>query len=175
MGKKQYIIKFAGLPVGTHEFEFKINGTFFEQFNDSEISEADIDVTVVLLKQNNLMQMQFEINGTVNLACDRCLINYDFPVHASEKLVIKYGEEEESTDEILAVNENSGQADISHYLFEYITLALPSRRVPCEIDEEFDCDYETLSKLNDSSTEEEVKEANPLWEQLNKLKKINKN
>jgi uncharacterized metal-binding protein YceD (DUF177 family) len=175
MGKKHYLIKFGGLPVGTHEFEFRINGSFFEQFNESEITEADIDVTVILLKQNHLMQMEFEINGTVNLACDRCLISYDFPVRASEKLVIKYGNEEESTDEIIAVNESSGEADISHYLFEYITLALPSRRVPCEVDEEFECDYETLNKLNESSTEEEVKDANPVWEELNKLKKINKN
>ena len=115
MGKKQYIVKFAGLPVGTHEFEFKINGTFFEQFNETEITEADIDVTVVLTKQNNLMQMQFEINGTVNLSCDRCLKFGNFPIEASENLVIKYGNDEESTDEIIAVNEAAGYADVSHY------------------------------------------------------------
>jgi uncharacterized protein len=174
MGKKQYLIKFAGLPVGTHEFEFRINGSFFEQFNESEITEADIDVKVVLLKQNHLMQMEFEINGTVNLACDRCLINYDFPVHASEKLVIKQAGEDKSTDEILVVSESSGEADISHYLFEYVTLALPSRRVPCEVDEEFECDYETRNKLEENTTEEDVNEANSVWEKLNKLK-INKN
>lgn len=173
MGKKQYIVKFAGLPVGTHEFEFNVNGTFFEQFEDSEITEADLKVVVVLTKQNNLMQMQFDIKGTVNLSCDRCLINYDFPVEASEKLVIKSGNPEESTDEMMAVNENDGQADVSHYLFEYITLALPSRRVPCEIDEEVQCDEETLKKLNENSAHEE-EETNPMWEKLNKLK-INKN
>ena len=79
MGKKQYIVKFAGLPVGTHQFEFNINGTFFEQFEDSEITEADLEVVIVLTKQNNLMKMQFDINGTVNLSCDRCLTDYNFP------------------------------------------------------------------------------------------------
>lgn len=172
MGKKQYIVKFAGLPVGTHEFEFKINGTFFEQFNETEITEADIDITVVLTKQNNLMQMQFEINGTVNLSCDRCLKYYDFPIEASENLVVKYGNDEESTDEIIAVNEAAGYADISHYLFEYIMLALPSRRVACEVDEDFKCDEETIKKLNENLVTDE--EVNPIWEKLNKLK-INKN
>ena len=62
---------------------------------------------------------------------------------------------------------------MSHYLFEYITLALPYRRVPCEIDEDFECDEDTLKKLNESSVDEE-KETNPMWEKLNKLK-INKN
>ncbi|HWY13411.1 MAG TPA: DUF177 domain-containing protein [Bacteroidia bacterium] len=172
MGKKQYIVKFAGLPVGTHEFEFKIRGTFFEQFNENEITEADIDITVVLVKQNNLMQMQFEISGTVNLSCDRCLKYYDFPIEASENLVIKYGNPEESNDEIISVNETAGYADISHYLFEYITLALPSRRVACEVDEDFECDEETLKKLNENLIQDE--EINPIWEKLNKLK-INKN
>lgn len=173
MGKKQYIVKFAGLPVGSHEFEFDINGTFFEQFDDCEITEANLQVVVVLLKQNNLMQLQFDINGTVNLDCDRCLIAYDFPIKASENLVVRFGNPEESTDEIMVINEGEGQADVSHYLFEYITLALPYRRVPCEIDDDFECDEDTLKKLNESSVDEE-KETNPMWEKLNKLK-INKN
>jgi uncharacterized metal-binding protein YceD (DUF177 family) len=173
MGKKQYIVKFAGLPVGTHEFEFEINGTFFEQFADSEITKADIKVVIILLKQNNVMQMEFEINGTVNLSCDRCLIDYDFPVEATEKLMVKFGNPDDSNDEIIVVNESDGGADVSHYLFEYITLALPSRRVPCEIDEDFECDYETLAKLNDNTVQEEEK-TNPVWDKLNKLK-INKN
>lgn len=173
MGKKQYIVKFAGLPVGSHEFEFDINGTFFEQFDDCEITEANLQVVVVLLKQNNLMQLQFEINGTVNLDCDRCLTAYDFPIEASENLVVRFGNPEDSTDEIMVINEGEGQADVSHYLFEYITLALPYRRVPCEIDEDFECDEDTLKKLNESSVDEE-KETNPMWEKLNKLK-INKN
>ena len=172
MGKKQYIVKFAGLPVGTHEFEFDIKGEFFEQF-DSEITKADLHVVVTLLKQNNLMQLQFDISGTVNLNCDRCLIAYDFPVEASENLVLRFGNPDESTDEIMVINEGEGQADISHYLFEYIILALPSRRVPCEIDEDFECDEETLKKLNETIVQNE-NETNPMWDKLNKLK-INKN
>lgn len=174
MGKKQYIVKFAGLPVGTHEFEFDLNGTFFEQFEDSEITKADLHVVIVLLKQNHVMQMEFEINGTVNLSCDRCLTTYDFPVEAAEKLVLRTGDPDDSTDEILVVNENAGQADVSHYLYEYIMLALPSRRVPCEIDADAECDEETLKKLNENSANEEENETNPMWEKLNKLK-INKN
>jgi uncharacterized protein len=173
MGKKQYIVKFAGLPVGTHEFEFDISGTFFEQFEDSEIEKADLKVNLVLTKQNHLMQMEFDIKGTVELACDRCLTNYDFPIETQDKVVVKSGAPEDSTDEILVIHEGEGDADVSHYLYEYITLALPSRRVPCEIDEEFDCDYETLAKLKENTGSEE-EESNPIWEKLNKLK-YNKN
>jgi uncharacterized metal-binding protein YceD (DUF177 family) len=177
MGKSQYIVKFAGLPVGTHEFEFDVSGKFFEQFDDSEIGKADIKVKLLLLKQNHLMQMDFDIQGTVEMACDRCLISYDFPVETTEHLVIKHGDPDESNDEILVITEGDGQADISHYLYEYITLSLPSRRVPCVVDDNFECDYDTLNKLTENEIEEEKseqEETNPIWEKLNKIK-YNKN
>ncbi|MEI8135891.1 MAG: DUF177 domain-containing protein, partial [Bacteroidota bacterium] len=65
-------------------------------------------------------------------------------------------------------------------LYEYIILAIPARRVPCELDEkEFECDFETRDKLDkltsDSDENESENSNNPLWEQLNKIKKFNKN
>jgi uncharacterized metal-binding protein YceD (DUF177 family) len=87
-------------------------------------------------------------------------------------LVIKTGNPEESTDQILVINEGDAGADVSHYLFEFITLALPNRRVPCEIDDEVECDEETKLKLEENSVQES--EPNPIWEKLNKIK-FNKN
>lgn len=177
MDKRQYIIKFVGLSVGTHDFEFDIKDEFFEQFTDSEIQKANLKVNLELLKQNTLMQMQFKIKGTVGLECDRCVKNFDFPIEAEDSLVVKFGDPEESTDEILVITEGESQADVSHYLYEYITLSLPARRVACEINESFECDEETLNKLyeNAAPEEEEEQTTNPIWEQLNKLKKYNKN
>ncbi|MCE3259721.1 MAG: hypothetical protein K0S12_1362, partial [Bacteroidetes bacterium] len=65
MGKSQFIIQFAGLPVGIHEFEFQVNDKFFKSIEGSEIQRAQLDVTAILTKQNNLLQMHFDIRGTV--------------------------------------------------------------------------------------------------------------
>jgi len=70
------------------------------------------------------------------------------------------------------INEGDAGADVSHYLYEYIMLALPNRRVPCEIDDEVECDELTREKLDESSVQET--EPNPVWEKLNKIK-FNKN
>ncbi len=177
MGKSQYILKFGGLPTGVHEYTFEITGTFFNGTEYSEISRAGIVVNARLTKQNNLMQIHFELQGTVGIECDRCLKDFDFPIHANEDLVIRHGKPSESTDEILVVPEGQDEVDISHYLYEYITLALPARRVPCELDEErFECDEDTLKRLEDLSHEgaQDNNENNPMWEQLSKIK-YNKN
>lgn len=180
MGKSQYIIQFGGLPVGIHDYRFEIDDTFFKNVENSEVQKASIQVDATLTKQNNLLQMHFSISGTVGVDCDRCLKYFDFPFSTSEDLVIKHGSPEESTDEILVIPEGKEEFDVSHYLYEYITLALSVRRVPCEIDKKkYKCDNEVLSKLNnlnsDSSKENKGKETNnPMWDQLNKIK-FNKN
>jgi uncharacterized metal-binding protein YceD (DUF177 family) len=178
MGKSQYIIQFGGLPVGLHDFEFDVDGTFFQKTENSEVQTANIQVDATLTKQNNLLQMHFTIYGTVGLDCDRCLKYFDYPIDATGDLVIKHGNTSESTDEILVIPEGQEEFDISQYLYEYIVLAIPARRVPCELDEtSFVCDFETLDKLNNLTTDPEEKSdlpGNPMWEKLNKIK-FNKN
>lgn len=174
MGKSQYKVQFGGLPVGLHEYEFEVNQTFFKNTEEAEIDRAKLDVRVLLTKQNNLLQANIDIEGTVGIACDRCLKEFDFPIDAHESLVIKHGNPEESNDEILVIPEGHEEFDLSHYLYEYILLAMPARRVPCEIDNtKFECDQEVLSKLNEHATDtsEPASEPNtPMWEQLKKIK-----
>ena len=180
MGKSEYIIQFGGLPVGLHEFEFEVSDTFFSNIENSEIQSGDVNITATLTKQNHLLQMHFNFEGTVKVDCDRCLKEFDFPVEGEENLVIKYGNPDESNDEILVIEEGCEEFDVSHYIYEYIILAIPARRVPCELDEkEFECDKETRDKLDKLTSDSDEKESensnNPLWEQLNKIKKFNKN
>lgn len=178
MGKSQYLIQFGGLPVGLHDFEFDVDDSFFNKVENSEVQKADIQVDATLTKQNNLLQMHFTIYGSVGIDCDRCLKYFDFPIEAEGDLVIKHGNPEESTDEILVIPEGHEAFDVSHYLYEYIILAIPARRVPCELDEtSFKCDYDMLDKLNNLTMDSEegpAPESNPMWEKLNKIK-FNKN
>lgn len=177
MGKSQYIIQFGGLPVGLHEFEFEIGDTFFSKIEDSEVQKANIHAKALLTKQNNLLQVHVSLDGTIDIECDRCMKDFGFPVSAEADLVVKHGKPEESTDEILVIPEGQEEFDLAHYLYEYIILAIPARRVPCEVDEQkYQCDYDVLDKLDSLSSgpSEEENTGNPMWEQLNKIK-FNKN
>ena len=172
MGKSQYKIQFGGLSMGEHQFEFEIKSKFFEQFSESEITEADIQVKANLVKQNSLMHILFAFEGTIKLSCDRCLVDYNCPISGQEKLVIKHGNPDESNDDILVLKEGLEEADFTQYLFEYIELAIPSRKVPCEdeeIDIEVQCDKSTIAKFNELKIEEEPSE-NPEWDKLKNIK-----
>lgn len=175
MGKTKYIINTGGLSVGNHEFEFEVTGKFFKEQESSEISDANVKVKALLLKQNNVLQLEFDLLGTVALDCDRCLKEFDFPVSGHEKLLVKYGSPENSTDEVLMIPEGETQLNVTQNIYEYILTAIPARRVPCEIDKKrFKCDNDMLQKLSESSTSVESTDDNPMWEKLNKIK-LNKN
>ncbi len=173
MGKTKYIIKTGGLPVGNHEFEFEVTGAFFKENDANDILDAKVNISAELLKQNNVLQLCFTISGTVKMDCDRCLKEFDFPIHSEEKLVVKYGNPKDSDDEVLVVAEGETDLNITQQIYEFIITALPYRKVPCEIDDTFECDEEVISKLNENSSTEEI-ENNPVWDKLNKIK-LNKN
>jgi len=178
MSKREYTVRFGGLPLGIHEYEFEIGGAFFKEFESSGLDRAQLQVKGVLTKQNNLLQMHFHFEGTVGVGCDRCLKEFDFPIEGEENLVIRHGNPNESTDELMVIPEGADSFDIAHYLYEYIMVAIPARIVPCEEDPElFECDEETLNKLNAHVTDAEAEDSNPeshVWEALNKIK-FNKN
>lgn len=174
MGKKQYIIQFGGLPVGAHLFEMEVTDKFFEDLEHSEVSRGNIKAEIEVLKQNNVLTLNFHLHGYAEIACDRCGKEMPMPVDIREKIVVKNGDPKESTDEIIVLPHGETEIDVSHFLYEFITLALPPKRVPCEEDENVECDYEALKALNSIETEEEKdekpQEPNPIWDKLKKIK-----
>jgi uncharacterized protein len=176
MGRTKYILNTGGLSVGNHEFEFEVTGKFFKEQEAEEIKDADVHVKATVLKQNNVIHVDFDIAGTVGIDCDRCLKGFNIPIEVHDKLVVKHGDPNSSTDEVMVVPEGETDLNVTQYVYEYILTALPARKVPCEIDKKkFKCDNEMLEKLDETSSgEQENDETNPIWEKLNKIK-LNKN
>lgn len=163
------------MSVGNHEFEFEVTGKFFKEQEMPELNDGNVHVKATVLKQNNAMQLEFDVEGTVAVDCDRCLKGFDIPISSHDKLVIKHGNPSESTDEVMVVPEGETSLNVTQYIYEYILTAVPARKVPCEIDKKkFKCDNSMLKKLEESSMPQESEEINPIWEKLNNIK-LNKN
>jgi uncharacterized metal-binding protein YceD (DUF177 family) len=114
------------------------------------------------------------MEGTIGIECDRCLKAFDFPIEAQESLVIKFGDPNESNDEMIVIKEGETEFEVSQFIYEIALLSLPARKVPCEVDaEKFKCDSATVKKLEKISVSKITNENNPIWEQLNKLKNKN--
>jgi uncharacterized protein len=166
----QYQIAFSGLNPGTHTFDFQIGDTFFEQVKDAEITGGEVTVIVTMEKEERMMDLHLAIRGKVEVPCDRCNEMMDVDIEGNERLIIKLGDHYyEESEDVQVIPDTSHQFDLSPFLYEYIHLLLPIRRVHPEDEEgESQCDPEVIKKLKELS---ERHMQDPRWEALSQLKK----
>ena len=162
---KEFVIPFVGLKEGIHDYAFDIDAEFFESFEYSEVEQGEIHVDVSMEKQERMLIFNFSIRGKVELPCDRCLSALELPVEGKERLIVKFGQEwMEESEEILVIPETDSHIDISSFIYEYIMLLLPYKRVHPE--GEGLCDQTIVDKLEQHVSSE----TDPRWEALKNLK-----
>lgn len=170
---KEYIIQFAGLSVGEHIFELKVNDTFFESLDYSEIKQGNLQVRLNLEKQSSMMVFHFDIDGTVKVDCDRCADEFDMPIKGKSKLIVKVGGnfDQSEDDDIIGISDNEYKIDLSQFLYEYIILSIPIKRAHAD---DSPCNEEQMKKLSNMLADDEGKETkskvDPRWEGLKNIK-----
>lgn len=170
-----YDIAYKGLKEGKHEFEYQIDGKFFELFEDSLVQKADLTVNVELEKRSALLSLYFSIKGTVELTCDWCLEKYSQPVKQKAELFVRFGEgESEEGDDVLWISPEEHQINIAQIMYEYIVLSIPIKHAhPEDKNGQSTCDPEMLKQIKKYSCGVVEDEPDQRWEALNKL--INNN
>ncbi|MFH1005336.1 MAG: DUF177 domain-containing protein [Bacteroidota bacterium] len=165
-----YIISFAGLKNGEHIFKFHICNSFFQERDYSEIKKANIIAHVTLLKEPDVFIFTFKLEGTINVFCDRCGDDFDMPVWGEQKLIANMTNDVyEEGDDIISISSADSEIDISHFLYEYIFLLLPVRRVhPDKENGTSTCNSESLKIINKFLKNK--KQIDHRWDALKKIK-----
>ena len=179
MSKSEYIIRFSGLKEGVHNFHFEVGDTFFEQLDYSEIEKAQLKVKAVFEKKETMLQLAVEVEGEIEVMCDRCTDDFKLSIFGEEDLIYKFGEGESDDEKIIIISHNEIEIDISQPIYEVTCLAIPSKR----LHPEGQCNEEMLNAMDDylmiesddvenrdSDDDEDSDEVDPRWAALNKLK-----
>lgn len=147
---QQYKIGFVGLSIGSHAFAFEIGPEFFVGFDTAAFEQGLVKLDLVLEKSNNMLTLHFTFNGQVELECDRCLENYMQAFALQRQLLIKFGEAyQEQSDEIVIIPSTESHIDIAQYVYEFLHLGLPVKRVhPDGPDGQPGCDKEAMMRLS---------------------------
>lgn len=177
MRKEQLVIPFSGLSQGEHHFSFEIGNKFFEQIENSLIKKGNAQVEVQFIKMSAMLQLHMSFTGNAQIECDRCLGEVFVPIEGTDELIVKMGGEEiTDSSNIITIGAKEAELNITLFVYEMIALNLPFRKIPCEIlNDDTVCDNEMLEKLAQLKIDEQPtsNETNPLWAELNKLKKLN--
>lgn len=142
-----YSIDFHGLRADHREgydYVFPIDDSFFERWPESEIRSGKGEARVHAVKHASMMELTVTIDAEVLLTCDRCLDEFQCPVHFEGHPVVKISDsipegERYSGDAHEAANNSDGDVlwispaeatlDLGQYIYESIMLSLPFQRV----------------------------------------------
>ena len=147
-----YTISFKGLPLGSHVFDWTIDGSFFSLYEMSEINDASIEVQLTLEKHSRFLELHIVLKGWTEVSCDRCLDPLKLEVASKVQMFVNFGEQAGEPDseraDVIILPYNEDRLDVAQYLYEYAHLSLPIRRVHRnDGDGHSDCNAEMIQKL----------------------------
>lgn len=173
---RNYEVAFSGLKNGKHEFKFEVEQSFFDLFEtEQEFTNAHINVEVQLEKHTTFLEFEIIIGGTVDLICDISNEEFSFPISNSIKVLVKFGEEyDDSNEEVITIPIGDSSFNISQIIYEAVVLSIPMKKISPNVNEE-DEYHQILEKLSPKHKEKEEieEEIDPRWEALKKLKDKN--
>lgn len=170
---KEFDIDLVSLANESHDFQYIVNDKFFTMFEHSLVEVGKCNINVVLNKSETMLICEFDINGTIQLSCDRSLELFDYQIAQSEQIIFKYGEQaQELSDEIVIIPRGLATLNLAQYIYEFIALCVPMKKLhPRFASEEDEEDVEAFLIYSSAESEEEIakEEIDPRWEDLKKL------
>ncbi len=170
---KAFSVNINGLSKKAHHFDFQLGDGFFEAYGTDLVSAGEFNAEVILDKRETFIEADFKIKGYARLICDRSLEPFDLPVDINKRIVFKYGEEEtELSDEIMVIPHDRASLELGHYLYEFIALDMPMKKLHPKFNDADDTDAEGKMIYTSAPDEGPGKDdvIDPRWEQLKKLK-----
>jgi uncharacterized protein len=123
-----FSIPVSGLRLGTYHYEFELDRDFFACFENSQIDECSIRVKLDFEKQTSMYVLDFQLEGTVQAVCDRCLEDFQLPIAQEQRLTIKFDEEERDEADVVYILPETKTLSVARFVYEFAHLALPLMR-----------------------------------------------
>jgi uncharacterized metal-binding protein YceD (DUF177 family) len=129
------VLPLRNLEKRKQTFEFRMGTEFFSDFQNPEIIEGSVEISLEVEKFSQFVNVALTFSGTLTVSCDRCLEDLDVPVEGENMLsvvfekVLDKPDDEDPDEDIIYVNAEDGETDLTVYVYESICLALPIQRV----------------------------------------------
>lgn len=185
------------MPEGTEEFHYDLDKQFFVNMESTDIRDARVGVDLVVTHRNGVYDLAFSCDGTVTVACDRCLDDLELPIETAYHVVVKYGDSyKDDSDEFIEIPESDSYLNVAYMIFDTVSLAIPIKHVhplgkcnramssllkkhrthdandpDSELEDELIDEMESGQIVSESAAGQEIEiPTDPRWDALKKLK-----
>ena len=177
--RREYDIAYVGLKEAVHVFEYKVDDKFFTSYGEQQFSNCDANVKLSLDKHNGFMQLKFDVDGTVDVSCDRCGNTITKQLWDEFNIIVKLVEEPDAMNEteedpdIYYIARNESHLHVADWLYEFVNLSVPLQNT-CGEDAKGKslCNEDVLKQLKQMEEEVKKEQVNPLWKGLEKFKDL---
>lgn len=164
---KKYDIELSKLKEQEYQYQFESKEDFFDIFKNDIVQEANFQTNLKLIKSSTMIQLFFSIQGTLRLTCDRSLEEFDYPFHTEQRQILKFGQYyEEQSEDLEVIPWKTIKINIAKYIYEFVVLAVPSKRLHPKFQEEEKTEEEENVVLVYQSEEEIAEESSEITESL---------
>lgn len=184
MEQGDYSIPLRQLPNGNHSFSFDCGNDLFSRIEGALAEHGKLHVDVEARKTDEMIVLDFDINGTVEQQCALCLGTLDYPIEdCGERITVKLGDKEaELDDDLYEVDATDERLDLAQWIYEQVCVTLPIRcEHPLDEDGNPTCDPAMLQELDKyivhsnedirrKAREAQGEEFDPRWKALEGLK-----
>lgn len=129
--ERKYSLNVARLKKGSHNEQFEIDRTFFEQMPNSLISEGAVQAELELVKYGTHMDAKFRLGGQVEVECDRCGQPYSQAIETERRIIYAFSPSLKFDGlEVIYVDPDEPELSLIQELYDFVHLAVPMRKVP---------------------------------------------
>jgi len=109
---------------------YDLGAAFFKCFENSLLEKGKLTATVRVDKTYSYIRLFFAIVGTITLACDRSLEEFDYPVNVEKAVTFRLGREnKELTEDLYMIEQNIATINIAQHLYDFVSLAVPMKKL----------------------------------------------
>ena len=159
-------IPLEGLKPGVHSYTYTLDSDFFDAFESGLFENAEAEVEAEIERVPGQFNLRFQINGSAEVACDRCLDPIRLPLDGVFDFIIKYNEEGPGDEgELIYVAPGSESINVAKLMFDSLGLLLPISAYHEMVDES--CNPEMLAILARHAGTETSSEDTPADNNIN--------
>lgn len=174
---KKYNIDIFSLAEKEHVYHYASDSKFFSEFPQDLIEKGKFEADLVLDKSSTMLRLDFHIKGVIGQVCDRTLEEYEEEVETGNRIFLKFGDrDEELTDEIEMIQRNTARINVARYIYDFIALALPVKKLHPRLRGEDEGDADEVLVYGQLEADDTAgSEVDPRWEALKSIKQKKSN
>lgn len=161
-----YQIPIVGMSDGKRSYTYVVDAAFFEHFENEELKAGRFEVRLDLDRLGDTLILHFDIKGSMDTTCDRCMADIILPIEDQHKLYIKLAEGESSDPDVEHIAPDTQQLDVSKPLYEHVLMSMPMTNVyDCTAEDPIPCDEAALDTLEEAAE----KKDSGIWDALKNI------